>query len=84
MRQLDVYFHAGCLSEQAIILLAHDIARECPTWTVSLHPLIGHEAMELGFSALPAIVLNGRATATGIPQKDWLIRKMRECEATER
>lgn len=66
------------------MLLAKDIARDCPTWSVSLHPLMEHEAMEMGFSALPAIVLNGQAAATGIPRKDWLIGKIWECEAAER
>jgi len=84
MRQMDVYFHNGCLSEQAILLLAKDIARDCPTWKIAVHPLLDHEAKALGLAVLPAIVLNGRPTATGIPKKDWLLGKIQECESAER
>lgn len=84
MRRMDVYFHDGCLSEPAILLLARDIARDCPTWEIAVHPLLDHEAKALGLAVLPAIVLNGRPAATGIPKKDWLLEKMHECESAER
>jgi hypothetical protein len=45
---MDVYFHDGCLSEPAILLLARDIARDCPTWKIAVHPLLEHEAKARG------------------------------------
>ncbi len=84
MRQMDVYFHEGCPSEQSLFLMVKEIAHDCPTWKITLHQLLEHEAKALGFQALPAIALNGAALATGIPNKDWLLEKMKECERVKR
>ncbi len=83
MRQMDFYFHDGCLSEQPILFLAREVRRECPSWTIVIHPLLEHEAKAMGFDALPIIVMNGETLATGIPKKDWLLEKMGEHEPAE-
>lgn len=84
MRQVDFYFHDSCLSHQSICLLAREIQRDCPAWHVAIHPLLGHEAKALGFHILPAIVINGSTVATGMPKKDWLLERMKECERADR
>jgi hypothetical protein len=43
-----------------------------------------YEATALGFHVLPTIVMNGSTVAAGIPRKDWLLRKMKECEEVDR
>ncbi len=84
MRQLDFYFHDHCLSRQSILLLAGEIEQGCPDWHIVVHPLLEHEVKALGFLVLPTIVMNGRVVTTGIPEKDWLLERMKECEPTDR
>ena len=84
MRQMDFYFHNGCLSRQSVLLLAREIQQDCPTWHIGIHPLREYEATALGFHVLPAIVMNGSTVAAGIPRKDWLLKKMKECEEVDR
>ena len=80
MRQVDFYVHDDCLSQQSVLLLARELRQNCPTWQISVHPLLQHEANALGFQILPTTVINGSAVAAGIPKKDWLLEKMKECE----
>jgi len=84
MRQIDFYFHDDCLSQQSVALFARELRQECPSWHISIHPLLEHEAKALGFHVLPAIVINGCTVAAGIPKKDWLLERMKECERTRR
>ena len=84
MRQMDFYFHGSCLSRQSVLLLARDIQRDCPAWHIAIHPLLEHEVKALGFHVLPTIVMNGSTLTAGIPKKDWLLKKMKECEAIDR
>lgn len=79
MLQIDFYLHYGCLSQPSLILLAKDIKAAYPTWTVTVHPLSEDEVKSLGLPILPAIVINGRPVGTGIPDKEWLLRKVAEC-----
>jgi hypothetical protein len=80
MRQMDFYFHDDCLSQQSVLLLARELRENCPTWHIAIHPLLEHEANDLGFQVLQTIVINGSAVAAGIPKKDWLLERMKECE----
>ena len=80
MRQMVFYFHDGCLSRQPVLLLVKEIQQDCPSWHITIHPLLEHEAKTLGFHLLPTIMMNDTILATGIPQKDWLLEKMKECE----
>jgi hypothetical protein len=84
MGQVDFYFHGGCLSQQSIHLLARELQQNCPTWQILVHPLLQHEAEALGFQILPTTVINGRTVAAGIPKKDWLLERMKECERVDR
>ena len=84
MRQMDFYFHDGCLSQQSVLLLAREIEQDCPDWRITIHPLLGHEAKALGFHVLPTIVMNGSTVIAGIPKKDWLLERMKECERARR
>ena len=80
MKQMDFYFHNGCLSQQSILLLAQEIQQVCPAWHITFHPLLEHEAQALGFHILPAIVMNGNTVTDGIPRKEWLLERMKDCE----
>ena len=80
MRQIDFYFHDGCLSQQSVLLLTKELQQHCPAWQISVHPLLEHEAKTLGFQILPTTVINGRAVAGGIPTIGWLLKRMKECE----
>ena len=77
---MDFYFHDGCLSQQSILLLAKEIQQDRPAWHIAIHPLLEHEAKALGFHVLPTIVINGSTVAAGIPKKDRLLERMKECE----
>lgn len=78
MKQLTFYVHDGCVSQQAILLLAREIQQACPDWHIKTHPLLEHEATALGFHALPTIAINGRTVAAGTPNKDWLLNMMKD------
>ena len=80
MRQMDFYFHDSCLSRQSVLLLAREIQQDCPAWHIAIHPLLEHEVKALGFHVLPTIVMNGSTVAAGVPRKDWLLERMKECE----
>ena len=84
MRQMDFYFHDSCLSRQSVLLLAREIQQDCPAWHIAIHPLSEHEVKALGFHVLPTIVMNGSTVAAGIPKKDWLLERMKECERADR
>ncbi len=84
MKQMDFYFHDNCLSRQSVLLLAKELQQDCPAWHIEIHPLLEHEVKALGFHVLPTIVMNGSAVATGIPKKDWLLERMKECERADR
>lgn len=78
MRRVDFYFHNRCLSEQSIRSLATDVLEQYPTWTVTVHQLAEKDIEGLGFSVLPVVVINGQTVATGVPNKEWLLRKVGE------
>ncbi len=80
---MDFYFHAGCLSQQSVLLLAKELQQDYSDWHITIHSVSSHEAKELGFHLLPVIVMNGSTVAAGIPKKDWLLKKMKECEIAE-
>jgi hypothetical protein len=84
MRQVDFYFHDGCLSQQSVRLLAREIQQDCPAWHIALHPLLKEETQPLGFHVLPTIMINGNTVASGVPKKGWLLEKMNECERADR
>lgn len=84
MQQMDVYFHDGCLSHRSLLSLAKELQRDCPAWSIVLHPLLEHEVTSLGFFILPTIVINGSTIATGLPNKDWLLKKMSEYDRASR
>ena len=84
MRQMDFYFHDSCLSRQSVLLLAREIQQDCPAWHIAIHPLLEHEVKALGFHVLPTIVMNGSTVAAGVPKKDWLLERMKECERADR
>ncbi len=78
MRQVDFYVHSGCLSEQSILSLAVEVLELFPAWTVTVHQLAGPDIKRQGFSVLPATVINGKTVAIGVPNKEWLLRKVGE------
>lgn len=80
MKQVDFYFHDGCLSQQSVLRLARELQQSCPAWHIAIHPLLEDEATALGFQVLPTTVLNGSTVAAGIPKIDWLLERMKECE----
>jgi hypothetical protein len=84
MQQMDFYFHEGCLSHRSINLLVSELQRDYPAWHIAIHPLGEDEAKAMGFHVLPAIVTNGKTMAIGLPKKDWLLEKMKECERANR
>jgi hypothetical protein len=84
MRRVDFYFHKGCMSQQSVLLLAKELEQSYPDWHIAIHPLLEHEVKALGFHVLPTIVMNGSTVAAGIPKKDWLLERMKECEKADR
>jgi len=78
MQRVDFYVHNGCLSEQSILSLAVEILELFPTWTVTVHQLAGPDIQKQGFSVLPATAINGQTVAIGVPNKEWLLRKVGE------
>ncbi|MBX3326596.1 MAG: hypothetical protein KF682_11925 [Nitrospira sp.] len=83
MRQVDFYFHDGCLSQQSLLLLAREVETAYPTWTVTVHRLSDHEVNSMDLPILPTIVINGRPAGTGVPNKEWLLRKVAECVSSD-
>lgn len=84
MRQVDFYFHDRCLSEQPILSLASDVREQHPRWTVTVHQLTDQDIERLGFSVLPVVLINGQTVATGMPSKEWLLRKVTEWNQRDR
>ena len=84
MRQIDLYVHEGCLSERSILLFARDIERACAAWSVRVHPLVEKDAKALGLTVLPAIAINGRVIASGMPKAEWLLDRIHEWEGSTR
>jgi hypothetical protein len=80
MRQVDFYFHDGCLSQRSILLLAREIETTYPTWTVIVHPLLEDEVKSLGLQVLPTVTINGVRVASGMPSKEWLLETIRVCD----
>lgn len=80
MGRVDFYFHDGCLSQSSILLLARDVETAYPKWTVTVHPLLEDEVKAMGFTALPAITINGAMTAFGTPSREWLLETIRMCD----
>jgi hypothetical protein len=78
MQRVDFYSHDGCPSQQSILLLAKDVKALYPTWTVMVHRLAENDIDSLGFLVLPAVAINGQTVATGIPSKEWLLKKLGE------
>lgn len=84
MQEMNFYFHEGCVSSQSILLLSKQLQRHSPTWHITIHSLSEEEVRSTGFLILPAIVINGVTVAIGLPKKDWLLKKMKECEEIPR
>jgi hypothetical protein len=84
MHEMDFYFHEGCVSCQSILLLSKELQQECPTWRIAIHSLSEEQVKATGFHILPAIVISGATIAIGLPKKDWLLEKMKECERANR
>lgn len=84
MAHLDILVHRGCLSEQSARTLAREIQYELPNWRIDVRPAEKQDSDSLGILAFPAILLDGRILATGIPRKDWLLAKLREWERGKR
>ncbi|MEW6247939.1 MAG: hypothetical protein AB1555_14670 [Nitrospirota bacterium] len=80
MARLEVFVHKGCLSEQRARGLARAIHEALPAWEICVRHVSDTEADAAAVIALPAFVVDGQVVATGIPQKDWLVAKLREWE----
>jgi len=84
MARLDILVHGGCLSEKSARNLAREIQHELPVWHINVRSVEKRDADSLGILGLPAFVLEGEVLVTGIPQKDWLLARLREWERGER
>jgi hypothetical protein len=78
MLRVDFYFHDGCLSQPSLLLLAKDVEAAYPAWTIAVHPLLENDVETLDLSVLPAVAINGHVAGTGLPNKEWLLKKLGE------
>ncbi len=78
MARLEILVHRGCLSEQSARTLAHEIQQVLPRWQIDVRPAEKRDTESLGILVFPAFVLQGRVLVTGIPQKEWLLARLRE------
>lgn len=84
MALLEILVHQGCMSERSARTLARDIQQELPAWHIDVRSAEKRDTESLGILVFPAIVLEGRVLVTGIPQKDWLLARLREWERGKR
>ncbi len=80
MARLDILIHPGCMSEQLARNLAEEIRDRFPNWHVDVRAAESRDTHTLGVVVLPAFVLEGRLSVTGVPAKDWLLRRLKEWE----
>ena len=84
MTRLDILVHGGCLSEQSARTLANEIRGELPGWEIAIRSAELCDADLLGVLVFPAFLVEGRILTTGIPQKEWLVAKLRAWGKRER
>ncbi len=78
MARLDILVHQGCLSEQSARALAQEIQHELPGWQIDVRPAEKRDTASLGILVFPTFVLEERVLVTGIPQKEWLLARLKE------
>lgn len=84
MANLEIVVHEGCLSEHSVRRLAKEIQHELPHWDITVRLAEQEDRDSLRILVFPAILLDGQVLATGVPRKDWLLRKLREWDGRER
>jgi hypothetical protein len=84
MARIEILLHNGCLCEQGARELARAIQQEFPAWEICVRPVTDGEAVSCGAIVLPAFLLEGQVLATGIPNKQWLVAKLKEWEQVRR
>ncbi|MBS0170900.1 MAG: hypothetical protein JSR62_11145 [Nitrospira sp.] len=76
MARLTILIHRGCLSDTAVERLAEDIRHQLPDWTIELIPAeLSTESS--GLVAFPAFLVDGIVVATGLPEREWLLKRLR-------
>jgi len=84
MARLDILVRRGCMSEQSARALAKEIQQELHAWHIDVRTADKHDSDSLGVRVFPTFLLDGRVLATGIPQKDWLLARLKEWERKDR
>jgi len=84
MARLDILVHEGCLSEHTVRSVAHDIGLEFPDWQIEIRVPEKRDKDVLGVLVYPAFILDGSVLVTGMPEKDWLLSRLREREKLKR
>lgn len=84
MARLDILVHRGCMSELSARSLARELQQELPAWHIDVRAGEVGDTDSLGILVFPALVLEGRVLVTGIPQKEWLLTRLREWESEHR
>ena len=77
MARLTILIHQGCLSDHSVQMLAEEIQGHLPDWTVDITPA-ELSADSSGLVAFPAFLVDGTLLATGLPEKEWLLQRLRE------
>ncbi len=77
MARLTILIHRGCLSDHSVRLLAEEVQAHFPDWSIEITPAeLSTESR--GLVAFPAFLVDGTLVATGIPEKTWLLKRLRE------
>jgi predicted DsbA family dithiol-disulfide isomerase len=80
MAVLEVFVHAGCLSERLALALVQEIQQEFSGLKAEVHQAAEERAQILGIIVAPAFVLDGQILAVGVPSREWLARRLRARE----
>jgi len=76
MARLTILAHQGCLSIRSVQKLAEEIRGQLPDWTIELIPA-ELSAESSGLVAFPAFLVDGTLVATGLPEREWLLKRLR-------
>ncbi len=79
MARLTILVHRGCISIDSIQKLTQEIRQQLPDWTIELLPAeVSGESV--GLIVLPAFFVDETLVATGLPETEWLLRRLLEHE----
>lgn len=76
MARLTIVVHQGCLSIHSVQKLVEEIRQQLPDWTIELIPA-ERSTESSGLIVFPAFLVDGTLVATGLPEREWLLQRLR-------